>query len=94
MDVYEKVMVEINFPNYKKLDNVYNAYSKFVQEVMNIIDKVAPSRIKRIKRNDREWLDSVILEELIIQDKLFKKSKNLQRHLQLGTVNYAKVHCK
>ena len=57
MDVYEKVVVEINFPNYKKFDNMYNAYSKFVQEVMKIIDKVASIELKESKGTiENDWI--------------------------------------
>ena len=51
MDVYEKTMVEINFPNYENFDKVYDAYSNFVQKVMEVIDKVAQTKIKMIKKN-------------------------------------------
>ena len=38
---------------------------------MKVIDKVAPMKIKRIKRNSQEWLDSEISEKLKIRGKLF-----------------------
>ena len=63
-------MVEVNLPNYKKFDNVYDVYSNFIQKVMKVIEKVAP-----IKRNSREWLDSEISKKLIIQNKLFQRCK-------------------
>ena len=93
-DIYEKTTIETNFLKYKNSDNVYDVYSKFTQKVMEVIEKVAPTKTKRIKRNVGELFDTAISEELIIQDKLFKKCKNLQRHLQVSTVKYAKVHCK
>ena len=54
-----------------------DAYSNFIQELMEVIDKVTPVKNKRIKRNSQEWFDSEILEKLIIRDKLFKKTKKL-----------------
>ena len=33
IDGYEKALVEINFPKYKKFDNVNDAYSKFIQKL-------------------------------------------------------------
>ena len=42
---------------------------------MKVIDKVAPVKNKRIKRNSQEWFGSEILEKLIIRDKIFKKYK-------------------
>ena len=48
---------------------------------MEVIDKVAPVRSKRIKRNSQEWFDSEISEKLIIRDKLFKKYKKTRLHV-------------
>ena len=42
---------------------------------MEVIDKVAQVKNKRIKKNSQEWFDSQISENLIIWDKLFKKYK-------------------
>ena len=42
---------------------------------MKVIDKVAPVKNKRIKRNSQEWFGSEISEKLIIRDKIFKKYK-------------------
>ena len=33
IDGYEKALVETNFPEYKKFDNVNDAYSKFIQKL-------------------------------------------------------------
>ena len=54
-----------------------DAYSSFIQNLMEVIDKVAPVKSKRIKRNSQEWFDSEISEKLIIRDKLFKNYKKL-----------------
>ena len=51
IDRYEKALVEINFPEYKNFDNVNDAHSNFIQKLMEITDKVAPVKNKRIKRN-------------------------------------------
>ena len=40
VDGYEKVLGEINFPDYENFDNVNNAYSNFIQKLMNAIGKV------------------------------------------------------
>ena len=81
IDGSEKTLVEINFPEYKKLDNVSDAYSNFIQQLMEVTDKVAPVKSKRIKRNSQEWFDSEISEKLIIRGKLFKKFKKTRLHL-------------
>ena len=81
IDGYEKAVVKINFPEYKKLDNVNDAYSNFIQKLMEVIDKEAPVKSKRIKRNSQEWFDSEISEKLIIRDKLFKKYKKTRLYI-------------
>ena len=81
IDGYEKALVEINFPEYKSFDNVNEAYSKFIQKLMEVIDKVSPIKNKRIKRNSQEWFDSEISEKLIIRDKFFKKYKKTRLHV-------------
>ena len=58
-----------------------DAYSNFIQKLMEVIDKVAPVKSKRIKRNSQEWFDSGISEKPIIWDKLFKKYKKTRLHV-------------
>ena len=74
MDGYEKVLAEIHFLLYK---NLGNAYSSFIQKLRAVIDKVAPVKNKRIKRNSQEWFDSKVSEKLIMWDKLFRNTKKL-----------------
>ena len=80
IDCYEKALVEVNFPQCKKFDNVNDAYSNFIQKLLEVIDKVASVKSKRIKWNSQEWLDSET-KKLIIRDKLFKKYKITRLHL-------------
>ena len=58
-----------------------DAYSNFIQKLMEVIDKVALVKSKRIKRNFQEWFDSEISEKLIIRDKFFKKYKRTRLHV-------------
>ena len=81
IDGYEKALVETNFPEYKNFDNVNDAYSNFIQKLMEVIDKVASVKNKRIKRNSQEWFDSEISEKLIIRNKLLKKYKKTRLHV-------------
>ena len=58
-----------------------DAYSNFIQKLMEVIDKVAPVKNKRIKRNSQEWFDREISEKLIIRDNFFKKYKKTRLHV-------------
>ena len=40
-----------------------DAYSNFIEKLMEVIDKVAPVKNKIIKRNSQEWFDSEISEK-------------------------------
>ena len=43
----------------------------FIQKIMNFIDKVAPSKERRVKQNSQEWFDGEITDEIKNRDKLF-----------------------
>ena len=75
--VMKKLSLKIIFLSIKNLDNVNDAYSNFIQKLMEVIDKVAPVKNKRIKRNSQEWFDSKVSEKLIMWDKLFRNTKKL-----------------
>ena len=57
---------------------------------MEVIDKVAPVKNKRIKRNSQEWFNSEISEKLIIRNKLFKKYKKTRLHVDKGIYESAR----
>ena len=56
------------------------AYTIFLIKYIEVFDKIAPVKNKKIKRNFREWFDSEISEKLLIRDKFFQKHKRSQLH--------------
>ena len=70
-------MVEINFPEYKKVNSVNDAYSNFIQKLTEVIGKVAPVKSKTIKRNYQEWFYSEISEKLISGINFLRNKKKL-----------------
>ena len=50
IDNYEKALVEINYCECKNFENVNDAYLNFIKKLMEVTDKVAPVKNKRIKR--------------------------------------------
>ena len=49
---------------------------------MKVIDKVAPVKNKKIKRNSQEWFDSEISEKLTVRDKRFRKYSKTRLHVE------------
>ena len=88
----------VKFLNSENFDNVNDAYSNFIPKLMEVIDKVAPVKNKKIKKNSQKWFDSEISKKLIIRDKLFKKRNQKSRvHLDKEinkTARYNAETCK
>ena len=57
---------------------------------MNVIDKLAPFKTKRVKVNSQEWFDGEVLESIAIRDKLFKKFKRSQLNVDKKIYNRAR----
>ena len=61
---------------YRNSNDINEAYNDFIQKIMNIIDKVAHLKERRVKQNPQEWFDGEIANEIKNRDKLFRKFKN------------------
>ena len=48
---------------------------------MGVIDLVAPIKSRQIKQNSHKWVDGEVAEKIIVCDKLFKKFKKLELHI-------------
>ena len=59
---------------------------------MNVIDKLAPFKIKRVKDNSQEWFDGKVIERIALRGKLFKKFKRSK--LNVNKEIYNKAHNK
>ena len=84
-------MGRVKFHNYENFANLSDAYSNFIQKLMEIIDKIVPIQIKRTKTNSQQWFDSEISEKFRIRDKLFKKCKKSRLNVDK---EIKKQHCK
>ena len=80
-DAYKNAQRKINFPNYEYFEDVSWAYSDFFQELMTVIDNVAPCKTKRVKGNIQNWFDGEVLEKLSSRDKLSKAFKKTRLHI-------------
>ena len=55
---------------------------------MNVIDKVAPLKERRVKQNSQEWFDGEIADQN--RDKLFKKFKKSELQIDKDICNAAR----
>ena len=51
MDIIYSSLGEVKFPNYGNFINLNDAYSKVIQKLMEVINKVVPVKNKKIKIN-------------------------------------------
>ena len=84
----------INFPDYEYFNDVDIAYSDFIQRITSVINKIAPFKEIRIKKNSHgEILDKVIVRDkrlmmftgsrLNIDEELYKQAKiNVQKRIK------------
>ena len=49
-------------------------------KIMTVIDKIAPFKTKRVKRNTQKWFDGKVLGKLNSSDKLFRKFQKSRLH--------------
>ena len=57
---------------------------------MNVIDKVAPMKERRVKQNSQEWFDGEIADEIKNCDRLFKKFKKSKLLIDKDIYNAAR----
>ena len=52
VDLFEQELSKLNFPNYRNFNDINEAYNDFIQNIINVIDKVAPSKERRVKHRN------------------------------------------
>ena len=90
VDLFELELSKLNFPNYRNLNDINEAYNDFIQKIINVIDKFAPLKERRVKQNSQEWFDGEIADEIKNRDKLFKKFKKSKLHIDKDIYNAAR----
>ena len=45
IDVYEKALKDLDFPNYELFTDIDLAYFDFIQKLINVLDKIAPKEM-------------------------------------------------
>ena len=79
-EIFLEKLSKIQFPDFSTFSDVDEAYSNFLDKVMEVIDDIAPYKEICIKNNSEEWVDEDIFEGRRVRDKLYKKFKNTRLH--------------
>ena len=59
---FKELLNLAEFPNYERFSSVDDAYKNFHSKLLETIDKIAPSKIARIKNKTPEWFDMEVYE--------------------------------
>ena len=62
-DIFLEKLRDIQFPNYRNVACINDAYQNFLGKVMEIIDRVAPLKEIRIKGSSKPWFLGKLLKE-------------------------------
>ena len=89
-DLFEQELSRLNFPNYRNFNDINEAHNDFIQKIMNVIDKVAPLKERRVKQNSQEWFDGKIADEIKNRNKLFRKFKKSKLQIDKDYYNVAR----
>ena len=90
VNLFEQELSKLNFPNYRNFNDINEAYNDFIQKIMNVIDKVAPLKERRVKQISHELFDGEIADETKNRDKLFKKFKKSKLQIDKDIYNAAR----
>lgn len=74
-DAYEEALRKVNFPNHEHFSDADKAYLDFIHKITTVIDKISPTKTKRVKGNSKEWSDCEIAQKINLRDKAFKNFK-------------------
>ena len=55
-----KIFKKINFPNYNIFSNNNIAYLDLMEKILSMVDKIAPFKDLRIKKNTQDWFDDEV----------------------------------
>ena len=90
VDLFEQELSKLNFPNYQNYHEISEAYNGFIQKIMSLIDRVAPIKERGVEQNSQELFDGEIADEIENRDKLFKKCKKSELHIDEDIDNAAR----
>ena len=85
--MFVKELQKANFSNYDfpSFSCVDAACTDFLNKLIKVVIKIAPSKEIRIKNNTQEWFDREIAELIHAWEKLFLKFKKSKLHMKKFT---------
>ena len=71
-ELLKEKLTKINFPDYNIFSNVNIAYLDLVEKILSAVDKIAPFKDLRIKKNSQDWFDNEVTEAIKLREKRLK----------------------
>ena len=90
IELYQRALKTLDFPNYENFTDMDAAYTDFIDKLVSVINKIAPIKTIRAKNHTEEWFDGEVSENILIRDKLFKKYKKSRLHVDKEIFNAAR----
>ena len=72
---------KVKLLNYERFSNIDEAYTDFLNELMKVINEIAPSKEIRINSNNQDWFDKEVADLIHVREKLFSKFKKSKLHI-------------
>ena len=91
-ELFIKKFKNINFPSYNIFSNDNIAYLDLMEKILSMVDKIAPFKDLRIKKNTQDWFDDKVAKAIKLREKLLKQFKSTKLHIDEDLCKQAKYH--
>ena len=91
-ELFREELTKINFPDYNIFSNVNIAYLDLVEKILSVVDKIAPFKDLRVKKNTRDWFDDEVTEAIQLREKRLKHFKSTKLYVDGELYKEAKYH--
>ena len=71
---------EVNFLNFSNFSNIDTAYTDFLNKLIKVINEIDPSKEKRIKNKNQDWIDREATDFIHVWEKLLLKFEKTKLH--------------
>ena len=81
VNLFVEGLQKVNFLNIERFSNIDVAYTDFLNKLMKVVNKIAPSKEIRIKNNSQDRFDREVADLIHVREKLFLKFKRSKIHI-------------